>query len=487
MKNKFDNDWYVSNSKINGKNKLLNKSAEVLAASLARKTTNPRAKNDDNCILSRENLVAYYNASNPLKKVFSDGVLKVIGFYSKGGSYYASESAEQLVEYTLDYYKDPITKNPLIRASSPEKYLDINSGLNDITSITMSNDFTICWVIRLLSASSSYSAKRLCEDGVGNTYIKINDLNTIELCVNNVTGAFDHIGVPLGDFAVFSLRRSNSNVELRVNGVECVSGTGLATVYGDPFTANVFLNDLHVDFSSIAMFSEYIDMDELIAIEDYLIGKEKHVNNKWTGLKYHAIGAGNASWSAATYASGISVVSSGLTTEVARAIPYYCAFVENYISTAEGGSNNFLSDNNLKRYSPASLLGKTLYIGSGTNAGQAGIITYDPELDIIDNYTDYRVYISPSMSSGIDSTSVYEIRNVPVQGEKITDKVILKTTFLNNSGSNYVIREHGLFGGNASENLNSGLIFNHAILSGTNAQSFNDGTTLELEFLMKLV
>ena len=212
--------------------------------------------------------------------------------------------------------------------------------------------------------------------------------------------------------------------------------------------------------------------------------KEKY---NYKGIQYHAIGQGDPAWTADQYTSGASLSASGLNNEFMREIPFYCKFVEVFSSVAFGGNYTQLIDSKLKQYKPSDLNGRVLIVTGGTNVGESGTITYDPEQSILttDVPTD-KVYFSSAFTSGVDSTTEYSINNIPVSGTKITERVLLKTRFTPSQSGFYTIREHGLFGANATSTANSGIIFNVAMLSGTNSVVVNSGATTEFQFLMKL-
>jgi hypothetical protein len=209
---------------------------------------------------------------------------------------------------------------------------------------------------------------------------------------------------------------------------------------------------------------------------------------KFKGIQFHAIGSGDPNWHSGFYASGVDLSSSGLTYERQREVPGFCRFVTDFVSTAESGSTNQIIDGKLTQFTPSDINGLILYVGSGTNNGNSGTLTYTPDPDVLTNDVPVNVvYVTPALPSGTDYTSVYEIRNAPVHDQSIANKVRIKTTFTHSGTESYTIREHGLFGANATETLNSGLIFNHVILSGTTEEViFGPGSGTTLEFVMKL-
>ncbi len=210
-------------------------------------------------------------------------------------------------------------------------------------------------------------------------------------------------------------------------------------------------------------------------------------NYSYRGIQYHAIGSGDPAWDDTDVTNGIDIASSGLVIEVQREIPYYCKFVEDYISVAESGSSTVLIDQRLSQFTPEDLNGRTVYVGSGTNAGSGSFVDYSLEPSILSNNLPLdKIYVSPAFASGFDSTSVYRISDVPVSGTRITNKIHLKTHFTRSASGTVTIREHGLFGANATSSLNSGILFNHVVLGSTNSFIHTSGTTETLEFFMKL-
>lgn len=188
-------------------------------------------------------------------------------------------------------------------------------------------------------------------------------------------------------------------------------------------------------------------------------------NHFFKGINYLAVGSGDAGWTDDDFVSGTDVTDTLLDNEVMRNTFNACYFIEDFSSIPYSGTENQVLDNRLLRYRPSDLYQKVLAITSGINSGSSSLIYYDPETSILSNNEPVnKLYLETALGSGYYNVP-YTIYDIKASGTKITDRVYLESIMT--ADANFTFREFGLFGANATSGLNTGILFNKVLLSGT--------------------
>lgn len=193
------------------------------------------------------------------------------------------------------------------------------------------------------------------------------------------------------------------------------------------------------------------------------------LGNLVTGVQYHAVGTGNP---------GAPVAGdTQLNAEIFRKAPDSVSFVEEMTGSGSAGdTTTTLTDAALATLYPDDYFnGMRLIITGGTNSGEdRKVVDYDGTLGI---FTVDGAYPFPVAN---DATTVYEI-NVPTAS--LTNKIEVTTTFLAGEATG-TLKEHGLFGANATGTLNSGTLINlirHADIVKTTLSQLTRAMRLKVE------
>lgn len=197
-------------------------------------------------------------------------------------------------------------------------------------------------------------------------------------------------------------------------------------------------------------------------------------NHFFKGINYLGVGSGDAGWTNDDFVSGTDVTDTLLDNEVMRNVFNKCYFIENVSSIPYSGTSNQLLDYELLKYKPSELYQKVLAITSGINSGTSSLIYYDPETQILTNDEPVnKIYLEQSLGSGYYNVP-YEIYDVKSSGIRVTDRLYLESTMT--ASAAFTFREFGLFGANATSGLNTGILFNKVLLSGTQPTWAKDQT-----------
>jgi len=174
-------------------------------------------------------------------------------------------------------------------------------------------------------------------------------------------------------------------------------------------------------------------------------------------IQYHGIGEGDVAWD--TSPEDPFKTDDYLVNELGRLAPDSVKFIKTAygIGTANSTSTRlYVTD----RFEPDDFFNtQTLKITGGTGSGQSRTISdYVTPTRTTEGYLEVSVAFSPTP----DETSTYEV--VAVDSVSATPAIQVQTTFDYGSGSepwqNKYIREQGLFGGDATATVDTGIMVN---------------------------
>lgn len=169
------------------------------------------------------------------------------------------------------------------------------------------------------------------------------------------------------------------------------------------------------------------------------------------GILFHAIGAGNAGWGATPPEPGDGDTT--LFSEDFRKAPATILFVEEVAGQADSGTQLVIVTNDLGAYANDYFNGFLITITAGTNAGATRLIK-----DFRNLGATQEIEVDEAFTSPVDATTEFEIDEPTTS---ITDKIEIKTVFSFGDGTDgFNIREQGLFGGDATAAVDSGVMVN---------------------------
>lgn len=171
------------------------------------------------------------------------------------------------------------------------------------------------------------------------------------------------------------------------------------------------------------------------------------------GILFHAIGTGSVGWGPTPPEPG-----DGDTTLVAedfRKAPATILFVQEVAGQADSGTNLVITTNDLGAYANDYFNGFLITITGGTNDGETRLVKDFRQLGATQE-----IEVDEAFTSPVDATTEFEI-DEPVAPPTITDKIEIKTVFSFGDGTDGMdIREQGLFGGDATSAVDSGVMIN---------------------------
>jgi hypothetical protein len=171
------------------------------------------------------------------------------------------------------------------------------------------------------------------------------------------------------------------------------------------------------------------------------------------GILYHAIGEGTAAWGPTPPEPGDS--DDTLYSEDFRKQPATILFVEEVAGQADSGTNLVITTNDLGSYVNDYFNGFLITITAGTNEGETRLVKDFRNLGATQEIEVDEAYTAP-----VDASTEFEI-DEPVAPPPLTDKIEIKTVFSFGDGTDgFYIREQGLFGGDATAAVDSGVMIN---------------------------